>query len=332
MTNESDKLPPASSLAGLTSRQLAVACYRVILGREPENEMVLEQAQSLATPEAMLTSFLSSAEYKQRLLQSTDVDSIQVGHRLRSLNIQTDVPPAVLTRLFERIQQQWTELAETEPYWSILTDEDFKLKRFPKNRGKFEASGLQSSKELETAFLRANASLPTGTCLELGCGVGRVTHRLCERFDHVIGIDVAAGNLQLCRDYLKDHSISNAELRLLKSVAELTELPEFDLFYSVIVLQHNPPPVIKFMLKTLLGKIRPGGAAYFQLPTHLHKYKFKAESYLKGQRDVMDMHALPMPEIFDCFTEAGLIPREVLADDNTGLAGSHTFLATKPLG
>jgi hypothetical protein len=46
-------------------------------------------------------------------------------------------------------------------------------------------------------------------------------------------------------------------------VRQLAQIGGFDFFYSVIVLQHNPPPVIVHMLKTVFAQLNPGGIGYF---------------------------------------------------------------------
>jgi hypothetical protein len=45
-------------------------------------------------------------------------------------------------------------------------------------------------------------------------------------------------------------------------------LPKVDAVVTLIVLQHNPPPVIKLILRSLLDALKQGGVAYFQLLTY----------------------------------------------------------------
>ena len=85
----------------------------------------------------------------------------------------------------------------------------------------------------------------------------------------------------------------------------------------------------KFALKTILKKVNPGGIAYFQIPTHIPNYSFTAEEYLKDTDDDMEMHALPMQEVFKLLRENGFSVLEVFQDHFTGMPGSHTFFAQK---
>ncbi len=83
-----------------------------------------------------------------------------------------------------------------------------------------------------------------GTCLELGCGVGRLTLGLSRSFEHVIGLDVSASHLDLAEEVLRKEGRTNIELRRVNTLEAFQQLPEIDRFFSLIVLQHNPPPVM----------------------------------------------------------------------------------------
>ena len=85
-------------------------------------------------------------------------------------------------------------------------------------------------------------------------------------------------------------------------------------------------------------RIRPGGGAYFQIPTHTPGYKFQIEEYLNNPlpgdgtddlHNLMEMHALPMHVVFETLDRRGMVPVEVLMDAWTSLLGSHTFFAMK---
>jgi hypothetical protein len=42
--------------------------------------------------------------------------------------------------------------------------------------------------------------------------------------------------------------------------------------FSVITLQHNPPPIMAWLLSQLLGCLNPGGVAYLQIPSYRSGY------------------------------------------------------------
>jgi hypothetical protein len=113
-------------------------------------------------------------------------------------------------------------------------------------------------------------------------------------------------------------------------------LPTFDLFTSVIVLQHNPPPIIAMLLKGLLCKLRPGGIAYFQVPTYKHDYGFTVDKYLQdaAQTQGMEMHVIPQHVLFDLLRQCGCQLLECREDGWSGDSSiiSNTIFARKENG
>ncbi len=131
--------------------------------------------------------------------------------------------------------------------------------------------------------------------------------------------------------------IHNVELRQLTSIDDLAALPEFDLFFSEIVLQHNPPPIMAAMLEQLFAKIRPGGYCLFQVPTYQQGYRFEAAAYISRSHELkrleqnMEMHILPQRVVFRLMRVAGIDPIEVVEDSLTGDPSfqSMTFFGRK---
>ena len=85
-------------------------------------------------------------------------------------------------------------------------------------------------------------------------------------------------------------------LRHVRTVDEMVNLERVDLVYSLIVLQHNPPPVIRLIVRAFLKALNPGGVAYFQVPTYRGGYRFSPGEYLENEAKkhvMMEMHVLP---------------------------------------
>jgi SAM-dependent methyltransferase len=156
-----------------------------------------------------------------------------------------------------------------------------------------------------------------------------VTRFLAERFERVIAIDISPGNLKLAQEYLEESGVTNVTFHLIADPGEIAHLEGFDFFYSTIVLQHNPPPVQRFILESVFRALRSGGCVLFQIPTFEQDYGFSAEPYLRSPVPRMEMHALPMSVIFALFDACGLSCKEVVMDSATGHYGSHTFVAQK---
>ncbi len=308
--------------------EMVRACYRVLLSREPENEEVLRQGAKTPNLEALLLNFVGSLEYQTKLLDFGRI--IRAMHTDVSRHIDYEVSNEQLAACFTRIRREWTALGEAEPYWSVITDETLRQRNLnDKALDAFFASGSAVVSRLQNVLTRTGRVLPKKHCLEFGCGTGRVTRHLARLFESVTAIDVSPGNLGLARANLREAGISNVSFQLLEAPEELLSLAEYDFLFSIIVLQHNPPPLQSFILDKLLARIRPGGAAFVQIPTHTPSYSFDIDAYLKTASPGLEMHVLPMHVVFEKLDQHEMVPVEVLMDDLTGTVGSHTFYAVK---
>jgi hypothetical protein len=86
------------------------------------------------------------------------------------------------------------------------------------------------------------------------------------------------------------------------------------------------------MLRTILKNLKRGGSFLFQVPTHRPGYQFNAQAYLESHDPVgvgFEMHLLPMHVVLGIIEHTGGRVKEVLADNWTGVSGSHTFFGVK---
>jgi hypothetical protein len=116
-----------------------------------------------------------------------------------------------------------------------------------------------------------------------------------------------------------EFGMKNVQWLLANRFAALDELEDYDVFFTGIVLQHNPPPVMRYLLTTLLRKLRSGGIAYFQLPTYRYGYSFSAEQYLALPLGLeVEMHVFPQRELFDLLWRCGCRVLEIREDGAVG--------------
>jgi hypothetical protein len=106
------------------------------------------------------------------------------------------------------------------------------------------------------------------------------------------------------------------------------------LFFSIIVLQHNPPPVILGILDAAFAGLRPGGLAFFQVPTYSSGYSFDFEQFLEkeGRAKSMEMHFVPQANILRLARARGMQLLEIKQDHLVGNYQcwvSNTFLMQK---
>jgi protein-L-isoaspartate O-methyltransferase len=307
------------------------ALYFELLGRDVESAMVLaDQLKGHPTRESLRESILRSDEYLAKNPRPDLWRFLSANLARPAPRIDVDVTAEQLQAVFQRISGEWAALGNSEPHWSVITHDKYRQANFTAHEDEFYKSGSHVA-SLVKAFAARNAvEIPNGHVLELGCGTGRVTAALAGMFERVTATDVSPGHLQLCREAMAKRGLTNIEYVILDNPDRVSNLPACSFFLSTIVLQHNPPPLIYYLLDWLLSKVQPGGAALFQVPTHTPHYDFAIDEYLTSAKPKdFEMHSFPMHRVFELLHRHGFVPREVVMDSWTGLPGSHTFFATK---
>lgn len=320
----------------LTAEQVLEA-YLLFLGRPPESDEAVAAAIAAHRDVASYWRTLATSDEFTAIRDAGLNPQVAVLCAMRDAlwaapaEIQHSVDAGTLARLMERVRQQWVALGEIDPRWSVLTNDDFRKENMDAAAlARFENSGLVDASAIAQLERLAGVDAGSGDCLELGCGVGRVTRHLARRFRKVYAVDVSPGNLRVCSDYMHQEGVENVEVVQVESLADFETLPEIDFFYSIIVLQHNSPPIQKLMLGQILSRIRPGGGAFFQIPNYIPGYSFDPEAYLASDSPEMEMHALPKPVVLKIIRDAGMEIIDVVPDGYIGQFGSNTFLAVKP--
>lgn len=239
----------------MITTDMVKACYRVLLNREPENEEIVTEKTRAPNLEALLRDFVGSAEYQAKVGEPWGVIDIMYNDTTR--HIEYDGSVEQLAACFSHVRREWTLLGEQDPYWSVMTNDPFRLKSLDnKALDAFFASGSVTVSHFKKFLARSGRELPRGHCLEFGCGTGRVTRHLADLFESVTGLDISPGNLELAGENLRRAGISNVALKQIVSPEQLLSIPDYDFLFSTIVLQHNPPPLQNFILDKLLARRR----------------------------------------------------------------------------
>lgn len=304
------------------TRDEVIYAYRLILGREPENEDVVGHAMAAADLADLRRIFLSSPEFEQGR-------ALPIGRFANEAwaDRNIDCAPDQLEAMFERISKEWRALGETEPHWSVLVSDDFRRDNLAANVENFYASGKRAVNAHLNFLRREGISTSFGKALDFGCGVGRLTLGLAPFAGQVVGVDISPSHLRLATERASAKAVSNVNFEAIGSVAELDRYRGFDFVISLIVLQHNPPPVMAALYAKLLAALAPGGVAIVQMPTYIHGQAFSAAEYLASEKPVMEMHALAQSVIYRIIEEADCRLVEVREDGAAGNGAglSHTF-------
>jgi len=307
--------------------------YRLILGREPENaDAVATWAAGAPDLMSLRSQFLNSEEFLNSRVVRLPV-SLDWGAESR---IDVNVPAGLLHQMLDRVAKTWQGLGSTQPFWSVLTSDEYKMERFGEHADTYWESGKGDVDRLN-AWLKRNGIPAFGgnhTCCEYGCGTGRVTRWLADQFSRVVALDISLPHIELAQSHMKRAGKSNVSFRHIDSLAFLNQkVQPVDVFFSFIVLQHNPPPIIAVILNTVLQWLKPGGVAFFQVPTYAPNYSFIAEDYLQHPSQTMEMHILPQRYVQAIASRQNCEMIEVQPDLYVGSPDwiSNTFLLRKKI-
>jgi SAM-dependent methyltransferase len=288
----------------ISKKKIVKLAYGLMLGREPENSQVVKAKLKLDIRE-LRAEFVESYEFRilNRPKMTPEISAVELEPLTES---QIDT-------YFSRLINQWTFLGENEPYWSVLSSDEFSGSMSTEQIARFYDSGneiVQRYLDLGMSMgLKLDVKQPV---LELGCGVGRITKSLSERFHAVTALDVSPGNLSIARTNLSGNS--NIEFVLVNNLEAIVDLPCFGHFISVITLQHNPPQIQDVLLKTILSKVSPGGLAFFQTVTSISNGVQNTNQNLEIENQ-FSTYSFPMDKILTILRNLEFDLLEIYRDD-----------------
>jgi SAM-dependent methyltransferase len=325
----------------LREEDVALA-YRYLLGREPESEAAVRAHLDCESLEALRRRFLACAEFRARLAELGQAappvrTASSVPLSVDPLIVETDPAPEDLAAMAARVEATWRRLGRSDPHWSVLSADEFRSERIAEHEQAFYDTGDYDVGLLKSALRRCGSALERlETCLEYGCGVGRATWKLALLFERLVACDISETHLEHARLKLRACGAHNVEFRKIDSALRPLAGLSYDLFFSRMVLQHNPPPIMVAVLRDALAGLRPGGVALFQLPTYARGYSFRVAEYLASPDEGrIEMHCLPQAHVFRLARESACDVLEVREDWDTGQREtyvSNTFVLRRSGG
>lgn len=302
-----------------------ITLYRLVLSRDPEDETIVNNhCLNHSSIFSLLDSLLSSQEYS--MLISNDKRSL-VGNESK-MKIDYSIDPQ---NCFERVTKQWNSLGESLPHWSVLTNDKYKN---PTNTliQEFYLEGDAELSKILNVMHRLGFDLQSySTCIEYGCGLGRVTNSLSTLFEQVYAYDISSPHLKIAKKESTIRSSGSISYRHITSLQQLSTFPEVDFFYTRYVLQHNPPPLMLIILDTLMKSLKTKGIGFLQVPTYLSNYSF-TKSSLMNDKELMDLHAVEQSKIFEILKNNSISLIDIFEDDDIGLGlgnRSNTIIVRK---
>lgn len=325
-----------------TPEEIVDLLYRGVLRRAPDEAGRAVHSQLLRAGRSVseiLELFVSCPEFKATKLvpaaQKATTQPRFVPLNAPPMQIQCHAASSQLSLLVNRVSEAWTSLGATRPYHSILTQKDF----LPENINeasldRFWTSGSGACPQVEATLARHRfGKTQLKTCVEYGCGLGRVTFPLARIFKQVHAYDISPTHLKLAEERAAQLGIDNIEFHLCTQETFTDGLQSCDFFFSCIVFQHNPPPLICKLITMALDCLKTDGIAVFQVPTYGFNYRFNIDEYLARPGGAeMEMHVIPQSKVFDLVAAANCQLLEVREDGAIGWFGqwiSNTFIVKR---
>jgi len=158
----------------------------------------------------------------------------------------------------------WERAATTDPFFAVLSDPELRGGGWDSER--FFATGDEEVSRVLAYLGRRGIEVPLdGTALDFGCGLGRLTGPLAQRFDGAVGVDVSATMLAKAQHIHGDTDQLEFVHNERDDLGVFTD-GQFTFVYSNIVLQHLPPHLARKYIREFFRVTRPGGTIVFQLP------------------------------------------------------------------
>jgi SAM-dependent methyltransferase len=207
----------------------------------------------------------------------------------------------------------WDYYGKHDPYYGVLSHEEFRGGKLDAAaREKFFASGVSVVESFLTTAEAAFGPIRKGVALDYGCGVGRLTRPLSERFQQVIGVDISDAMLDEARRNLADRPNVSYELASAQSSRPV------DLVLSKIVFLHIPPREALRILGQLADRLTPGGVGILDLPVRytggrLRRALSAVRTILPSRAPVMPLHIHDLGRVTEVLSRAGCDTRQQLS-------------------
>jgi len=317
----------------LAAPEIVDALYRGILAREADEEGrnnyidLLRSGKSLTEITQAFKNTLGTEAYGA-LDSSRPMMSLYHGQMFNEYQGTEEQ----LRAISAIIKSTWEHLGSERPHHSVITDNSYLPESLDGNITHFWESGVAEVELLAEQLSRHGIDLrQVQSCVEYGCGVGRITIPLARYAKQITAYDISRDHLGHAVARAEEVGVSNCRFNLVSDPME--PLGKCDLFYSRIVFQHNPPPIIHQLIKNTLVSLNPGGIAVFQVPTYIVGYSFRIQEWLSRDHAMdMQMHCIPQSAVFKLAEASGCSILEVREDNSCGDASrylSNTFVIQK---
>ena len=133
---------------------------------------------------------------------------------------------------FADMFEWWNGAAERNAMSAIMSNKQ------TWDHDEFFATGRASLEEHSLFARLAGVTIAGNSALDFGCGIGRVTNALADRYLEVTGVDISE---EMIRQALANRSKTSIQFQQVRELPLPFEDESFDLVYSSLVVQHTYP-------------------------------------------------------------------------------------------
>lgn len=166
-----------------------------------------------------------------------------------------------------RSTAEWRFWGRYDPMWAVATWEGRQRDGLrPWTIDDFRAAGQSDCADIMRQW-NQYGRMEGGTCIEIGCGSGRLTSALVEHFDHVLAIDVSVDQIELAKCVLAE-SASRVSFSVVEGPVIDAPPQSCSAMISTFVFQHlSQYSGIVAYLRATHEALEPGASICFQIPS-----------------------------------------------------------------
>jgi len=239
-----------------------------------------------------------------------------------------------------RSTTEWRFWGRHDPMWAVATSKG----RERDGPNPWTIDDLRAAGQSDCSDIMRHwnhyGRLDGGTCVEIGCGSGRLTSALIDYFDRVLAIDVSPDQVELAKRVIAD-GVSRVAFSIVEDQVVDASPESCSAMISTQVFQHfSEYSGIVAYLRATHHALQPGATICFQIPVpgadngHLlsagHRAFDSVRARVKravGRHRFMEYNRYPSNKIISTLEEIGFEDVEVriFRLSSTGIRRSHFF-------